>query len=181
MAFFSLLLFIAGTAYAQTPQVERLDITEYGIYTLDRQVKGKDPRGINLATATNIRHAATKTTVPAQIGTTFGFRYTVIGKPDGASVNLRKIIVFPPPGLQPSPSSKRVSQDEFTVQAKIGQTSTELYTLEDSFELVRGTWVIEIWHGARKLATQSFVLEKRDTDVEKRDTECSRKSDCEGL
>jgi hypothetical protein len=74
-----------------------------------------------------------------------------------------------------------VSQDEFTVQAKIGQTSTELYTLEDSFELVRGTWVIEIWHGARKLATQSFVLEKRDTDVEKRDTECSRKSDCEGL
>jgi hypothetical protein len=162
MSLLALLQFTAGAAYAQTPQVERLDITDYGIYTLDREIKGKDARGIKLATATNIHHAETKRTIPAQIGTSFGFRYNVIGKPDGAAVNLRKIIVFPPPGLQPSPS-KRVPQDEFAVEARIGQTNTELYTLEDSFELVRGTWVIEIWHGNRKLATQSFILEKPDT------------------
>ena len=127
------------------------------------------------ATATNVRHAATKRTVPAQIGTSFGFRYNVVGKPDGAPVNLRKIVIFPAPGLQPSPSSKRVPQAEFTVQTKIGQTNFELYTLEENFELVGGTWVIEMWHGNRKLATQSFILEK------KVETGCPRAVDCDGL
>jgi hypothetical protein len=174
MTFISLLLFIAGTVHAQTPQIERLDITEFGTYTLDREVKGKDARGINLGSGTNIHHAATKRTVPAQTGITFGFRYSVVGKPDGAPVNLRKVIVFPSPGLQPSPSSKRVSQDEFTVQTKIGESNYELYTLEDSFELVPGTWQIEMWHGNRKLATQSFTLEKSDSA-------CTRSSECEGL
>jgi hypothetical protein len=173
MTFFLLLLSTAGTVLAQSPRVERLDIIEYGIYTLDREVKGKDAQGIHLASGTNIRHTATKRTVPAQTGTTFGFRYAVVGKPYGAPVSLRKIIVFPPPGLQPSPSSKRVLQDEFAVQAEVGQTNYELYTLEDSFELVPGTWLIEIWQGDRKLAAESFTLEKPGN-------KCARASECEG-
>jgi hypothetical protein len=174
ITFFSLLLLTAGAVHAQTPQVERLDITEFGVYTLDREVKGRDARGINLGAGTNVRHRETKRTIPAQIGTTFGFRYNVVGAPDGASVNLRKIVVFPPPGIQPSPSAKRVSQNEFTMQAKIGYASYELYTLDDSFELLPGTWLIEIWQGNRKLTAQSFILEKSDN-------ECSPASGCDGL
>jgi hypothetical protein len=179
MVFFLLLLLTAGTAPAQTPQVERLDITEYGTYTLDREVKGKDARGIQQGSGSNVRHAETKRTVPAQTGTTFGFRYTVVGKPDGAMVNLRKIIIFPSPGLQPSSSAKRVLQDEFAVQAQIGQENYELYTLEDSFELVPGTWQIEMWQGSRKLATETFRLEKADGDEGGRTPE--REGEGEGL
>jgi hypothetical protein len=193
-AFISLLWLLAltaGAAYAQALQVQRLDIADYGIYTLDREISGRDQQGISLGTATNIRHTATQRTVPAQIGTTFGFRYKVIGKPDGATVTLRKVIIFPSPGLQTSASSERVPKAEFTVEAKIGETNSELYTLEDTFELVAGTWVLEMWQGSRKLATQSFKLDKRaekpDTekpdrkkpDSKKPDSGCIR--DCEGL
>jgi hypothetical protein len=158
---------------ASTLQIDRIDITEYGTYTLDRTIQGRDAQGINQATATNIQHAATTRTVPAQIGTTFGFRYKVIGKPEDTPINLRRIVVFPPSGLRPSPSSKPVSQDESTFQTKIGQTSYMFYTFEDSFELLPGTWIIEMWYGNRKLAIQRFTVVKPDDDPM-----CK---DCEGL
>jgi hypothetical protein len=60
------------------------------------------------------------------------------------------------------------------MQAKIGYANYELYTLEDSFELLPGTWLIEIWQGNRKLTAQSFILEKSDN-------ECSAASGCDGL
>jgi hypothetical protein len=64
------LLLSSSAAYAQTPQVERILFTEYGIYTVDRDVQGRDVLGINRAAASNVRHAATLRTIPAQIGTT---------------------------------------------------------------------------------------------------------------
>ena len=64
------------------------------------------------------------------------------------------------PGLTPSSSSKLVRQDEFVLQARIGETSYASYTLEDAFELVPGEWVFEIWQGNRKLATQTFRVER---------------------
>jgi len=151
--------FCAGRpVHAQAPSVERIDVVEYGTYTVDRRVQGRDGRGINQATATNVRHAATTRDIPARIGTTFGFRYRLVGKPDQAPVTLRRIVVFPAPGLRPSPSARPLAQDEFTVQARIGETNYIFYTLEDGFELVPGSWAIEIWHGNRKLVAQSFTV-----------------------
>ena len=161
----------AGAAYAQELEVQRLDITDFGIYALDREIIGRDPRGINLGTATNVAHTATQRTVPAQIGVTFGFRYRVVGKPEGASIPLKKVIIYPAPGLQTPASSSSVRKAEFELEARIGETNTELYTLEDQFELVPGTWVLEMWLGNRKLASQPFRLDKHadKTDGEKPD------------
>ena len=160
------LLVSSSAAYAQTPQVERILFTEYGIYTVDRDVQGRDVLGINRAAASNVRHAATLRTIPAQIGTTFGFRYEVIGRPHAAWVELRQVVIFPSPGLIPSSSSKPITQDEFVIQTRIGETSYASYTLEDAFELVPGNWVFEIWQGNRKLATQSFGIEGETFRVE---------------
>jgi hypothetical protein len=107
-----------------------------------------------------VRHAATLRTIPAQIGTTFGFRYEVVGRAHAAPVELRQVVIFPSPGLTPSSSSKPIRQDEFVLQARIGETSYASYTLEDAFELVPGDWVFEIWQGNRKLATQAFRVER---------------------
>jgi hypothetical protein len=170
---FSLLLVTTAAAYAQIPKIERIDFMEYGIYTVDREIEGRDALGINKAAASNVRHAATMRTIPAQLGTTFGFRYKVMGKPNDAPVDLRQIVIFPPPGIVPSRSSKPIAQDEFALHTKIGQTSYASYTLEDSFELVPGSWTVEIWHGDRKLATQRFRVIKLRAD-------CERDS-CEGF
>jgi hypothetical protein len=149
-----------SAAYAQTPQVERIRVAEFGIYTVDRDIQGRDALGINRAAASNVRHAATLRTVPAQIGTTFGFRYQVIGKPHAAPVELRQMVTFPSSGIVSPFSSERILQDEFVLQTRIGETSYASYTLEDSFELVPGEWVFEIWQGNRKLATQTFRVER---------------------
>jgi hypothetical protein len=159
---FSLLLMTTSAARAQIPKIDHIDFTEYGIYTVDREIQGRDALGINKAAASNVRHAATIRVIPAQIGITFGFRYKLIGKPYDAPVDLRKIVIFPSPGLIPSPSARPIAQDEFALHTRIGQTSYASYTLEDNFELVPGTWIIEIWHGGHKLATQSFKIVKLD-------------------
>jgi uncharacterized protein DUF3859 len=166
---------------ASTLQIDRIDIIEYGTYTLDRTIEGRNARGINQATATNINHAAATRTVSAQIGTTFGFRYKVIGKPEDVPVDLRRIVVFPPSGLRPSASSKPMSQDEATLQTKIGQTSYIFYTFEDNFELVPGTWTIEMWYGNRKLATQSFTVVKPNSKPDSKPSPTCDRGDCEGL
>ena len=70
LSIFALLL-TSASAYAQAALVERIRFTEYGIYTVDRDVQGRDVLGINRAAASNVRHAATLRTIPAQIGTTY--------------------------------------------------------------------------------------------------------------
>ena len=154
------LLLTSDAASAQTPQIERIRFTEYGIYTVDREIQGRDALGINKAAASNLRHAATLRTIPAQIGTTFGFRYEVMGKPHAAPVELRQVVIFPSPGLTPSFSSspRSIIRDEFLLQTRIGETSYAFYTLEDAFELVPGNWVFEIWQGNRRLAMQVFKV-----------------------
>ena len=166
----SLLWFMAlasGAAYAQAPQVQRLDLTDYGIYSIDREISGRDERGITLGSASNVQHTATQRTVRAQVGVTFGFRYRVIGKPNGETVTLKKIITFPSPGLQTPASSNPVTKAEFEVEAQIGEMNSELYTLEDNFELVPGTWLLEMWLGNRKLLAQSFRLDKQAEKAER--------------
>jgi hypothetical protein len=154
------LVLMSGAAYAQTPQIERIRFTEYGIYTVDREVQGRDALGFNKAAASNLRHAATLRTIPAEIGTTFGFRYELMGKPHAAPIELRQVVIFSSPGLTPSfsSSSRSIIRDEFLLQTRIGETSYALYTLEDAFELAPGNWVFEIWQGNRRLAMQVFEV-----------------------
>ena len=159
-----LLLFTSYGAQAQTAKISDIEFTQYGIYTVDRQIQGRDALGINKAAASNVRHAATMRAVPAQIGTTFGFRYKLIGTPPDFPVELRQVIIFPSPGLMPSPTFPPIMQDEFMLQTRIGETSYASYTLEDRFELVPGTWTIEIWYGSRMLGTQHFKLVNLDAD-----------------
>ena len=170
MPFFALasavLLLTTATAHAQAAQVDRIEFTEYGIYTVDRVIQEKDAAGINKAAASNVRHAATLRTVPAQIGATFGFRYKLAGTPNGTPVNLREIVIFPPTGLVPKESSSPIVQDEFTLQSQIGQINYVAYTLEDSFELVTGEWTIEIWYGDQRLGKQSFKIIDPNSDCE---------------
>jgi hypothetical protein len=147
-----------GTSHAQTLRVDRIEFPEFGIYTLDREVQGKDEAGINKAFGSNIRHAASLRTIPSQLGITFGFRYRVIGSPYNMPIDLRTLVVFPAHGLWASLSTKPISQLEFIQYTKIGEMSFASYTLEDNFELVRGPWAIEIWYADRKLGTQNFTL-----------------------
>lgn len=152
------LLWAAGTAQAQT--ASRIDIVDYGIYTVDRESQGRNTEGIGLSTVTNVRHAVSTTTIPAQIGVTFGFRYKVFGPDTGETVELRKVTKFPPGGLR-TPKGEVLHETERTLRNKIGETRFTSYALVDNFELVPGQWSIEIWQGSIRLAAQNFTLVKQ--------------------
>jgi hypothetical protein len=157
---FLALLLATGTAQAQAPQVERLEIADFGTYKVARGGTTKNAQGLKTAPLKrDPERLQWRTIIPAQIGTTFGLRYKVIGTPEDAEVTIRQIISFPPPGLQPSPG-EYLPQVESEQQARIGETVAALYTLDDRFELVAGVWTFELWDGDRKLLTQSFTLEK---------------------
>src|SRR6202012_4837943 len=87
---------------ATAPQtVERIDVTEFGIYTADtKQIVSAPQSTTGIAqrvSASSIKLAKATTTVPGRIGVRFGFRYRIIG--DGQSVTLRRIVHIPEPGV----------------------------------------------------------------------------------
>lgn len=153
--------FAASSAYAQKAQVSRIDVTEYGLYTADITKKQQSPTGVSHNIVNNIRHAVTTRTVPAQLGVHFGFRYRIVGKPTGAPVTLTKVTIFPPGGLHKPGVATPILQNKYDLARKIGQTSFTDYSLEDSWEVVPGTWTFELWVGNRKLTSQSFEVVKQ--------------------
>ncbi len=155
-----LLAVISSAGQAQT--VQRIEITEYGIYKSEIEKKvatpGTPSGSVNILK--DIRHVKTTTTVPAQLGANFGFRYKVIGQPDGATVRLRKVTIIPRPGIHNPKTGNTTVRSEYFLDRKIGETSFTNFTLEDAWEVVPGTWTFELWAGDRKLASQSFTLVK---------------------
>jgi hypothetical protein len=158
-AFFFVLTFVA---YAITParaqDAVRVEITEYGIYAGDVTRSERDSNGIVRNAVNNIRHAATTTTVPAQIGVHFGFRYRIVGKPAGQPIEIKKVTIYPEGGVRPSQSAQPQQKTEYTLTRKIGDDSYTDYSLDDPWELVPGKWTFQLWYGDRKLVEQSFTL-----------------------
>ena len=148
---------------AQAQQVQHIEITDVGIYKAENTggtvAAPATPMGkTNLVT--DIVLVERTTTVPAALGTSFGFRYTIIGEPDGADVNLKFINHYPAPGLNNPASGNTYMSGEYPLQRKLGAKHWKGYTFESDWELVPGTWTFEIWQGDRRMAEQSFTVVK---------------------
>jgi Domain of unknown function (DUF3859) len=153
-------LLVSTGAYAQTPQVDRIDVVEYGIYTGNTQGMQAAPGTATgtVSTISDIQHAATTRTVPAQQGVRFGFRFVVVGAPAGAIVPLHMVTIFPPPGLTNPATQQPKAQSEYDTSAAIGTTSYKGYNFTNDWEVAPGTWTMQIWYQGRKLAEQSFTV-----------------------
>jgi hypothetical protein len=152
---------ISGAVHGQ--EAQRIEITDYGIYSSERTNDTKAAPGTATGLVTNRTSTTlikTTTTVPARIGSQFGFRYRVIGQANGAIVNLKRIILVPQPGMRNPATGNTTVRDEYAYQKAIGGTGFASYALDDEWEVVPGTWTIEIWDGNGKLASKSFDLVK---------------------
>jgi hypothetical protein len=150
----------ASSAPAQAEQIQRIDVVEYGIYTADKQNCQRDAEGVERCNRTDVRHAATTWTVPAQLGVEFGLKYRVIGAPKGAQVTLKRDWLSPNPGFQP-PGKPPIIRLDRTDSGAIGETIFVSYGFDDPWELVPGPWILEVWYDGRKLTSQTFTVVKR--------------------
>ena len=155
IAFAALLL--SAPALAQV-KVTAAEIVEYGTYTAEIQTAKRDSKGVLQSDLGDISHVATTTTVPAQHGVRFGYRYKIIGTPVGATIPIKFVTVFPPAGLSPPTMTQPIHNSEVNETLKIGDTGYHDYGLDDPWELVPGPWTIQLWYGKTKLAEKSFTV-----------------------
>jgi len=173
-----------GAAHAQT--VERIEITEYGIYTTDTAATSAAPGTATgkIDQVSNIKLVQSTTTIPARQGVEFGFRYKIIGQgaaapplqsgttilgmqigsppapPPAAAVNLKYVTHIPKPGMRNPETGNVTLTKVFYQEHKVGEELYRLYRLIDRWEIVSGVWTLEIWDGERKLLSQDFLLKK---------------------
>jgi len=152
------LLLSTSLAIAQT--VTGIEITEYGIYAVDKSACQRDAQGIERCERSNIRHAATTWTIPANIGVEFGLRYRVLGAPAGTKLTIKRVWVLPKPGFHP-PSGPAIGHLDRTDTVTIGGDTLVTYGFDDAWELVPGRWTIKFFYGDRLLGERQFTMVKR--------------------
>jgi hypothetical protein len=160
----AVVLALASTVIAcnQAPKVDRIEIVDWGIY---RTEIAKTRQAAGAVTGTtdelaNVKLVSSTTTVPARIGTRFGFRYRVVGSPDRASVKMTAVIHFPSEGLRNPKTGERILRDVTSWTRNIGAVTYNGYGFDEEWELVPGTWTYEILLEGRKIAEQSFTVVK---------------------
>jgi hypothetical protein len=161
VAAISLLPIAPNVVQAQSPQVERIAVFDAGIYCADTVQKVSDPTapGGYRNVVVNQKLMRHTDQIPALIGTRFGMRYTIVGSPDGAPVDLRLVTRLPPPGLR-EPSGRVILVNEYNYGSSIGTNGYREYHIEYDWEALTGVWVFELWANERKFAEQPFNLFK---------------------
>src|SRR5436853_6303330 len=89
----SLLLLALLSIAAEAQQVQRIEITEAGIYkaeTGNRTAAPGTPGG-SVVSLSGIKLVQKTTTIPAAVGTRFGIRYRIVRQPNRTSVNLKMV------------------------------------------------------------------------------------------
>jgi hypothetical protein len=148
-------LLLSRPALAEV-KVTGAEILEYGTYTAEIEAAKRDDKGVLKSQLGDIRHVATTSTVPAQHGVRFGFRYKINGTPAGAIIPIKILTVFPPGGLRPPNAAQPIRDSANNVTRKIGEAGYNDYGFDDPWELVPGTWTLQIWYGNNKLAERTF-------------------------
>src|SRR5262249_28810241 len=98
------------------------------------------------------------TTVSMRPGIRFGFRYSVIGSPNGATVPVKVVTLFPERGLYNPDKGQPFYRDEYMPTLALGATAYTGYRFGQPWELVPGVWVFQIWYQDRMLAEQRFMV-----------------------
>lgn len=156
-AVFCMLLF-AAPVHAQEVRVDGIEIVRFGIYELEVASTRRDTDGVLQHVIRDWQLIDSTTSIPMRLGVTFGIEYRLIGEPRGERVAVRRAYRFPRPGARPPGASAPLSMSSTPSRVTVNGTALATYTLEEPWELLSGRWVVEIWHGDRKLGEQAFTL-----------------------
>ncbi len=139
---------------AQTNASESVELLGFGIF--------KKTSSLDSDTRSGRRHVAEAvfveftTKVPAQIGTSFGFRVGYHGRTAGALVHCTAKCLHPK--LTDSTSGRSSEVEQFDASSLSGREEYIGYTLNKSWELVPGEWKIQLWVGPKLIVEKTFTL-----------------------
>jgi len=154
------LLLTPAVAAAADPTVERIEIVDRGVYEIaaGAETRAEDaPTGVITAVETE-KLITPGNAVAASVGVEFGFRYHIVGAPDGADVPLDMVYTYPAPGLKNPDDATPITETRYQRLKKVGATEYLGYAFENDWEMVPGTWTFAIWHNGKKMAEESFAV-----------------------
>ena len=158
--FLGIILTFAGVTFAADVRVE---IVDCGIYKRVLKKTYKDDKAVvgYQSTVKNVTFIKQTTEVPATLGTRFGVHYIVYGKPEGSTIKIKEVIIFPAKGLTNPKTKKTQYRDEEYVTVSVGNKCLCGYGFDEAWEAVPGTWIIQLLYKGKKLAEKTFVVYKR--------------------
>ena len=136
---FVLCLLLVFSSVVQAQSVEGVNIVDFGLYTVRVGKTVSAPASAFGAEdyLTGVKHLQSKTTISASVGTSFGFRFRVVGKGNGIA-RLRIVVRFPNPGIR-NPKTGEIRQTEAHFDAvKINAVGFSGYAIDEDWEIVPG-------------------------------------------
>ena len=157
----ALLFSFSLPAQAQQARGDRLEVVESGFYAARRTGKTEAPRTATGFTSTiaDVEFLKDAPAETARIGTAFGVRFRSFGQRRNAKATLRTVWKIPAPGITNPKTGNTYREDVAQFTTTIGTLHVRGYRFSESWEVLRGTWTLEIWQGDRKLLTQSFAIQ----------------------
>ena len=153
----------AADARAQDMRVDRLELLDAGFYDVAKaSVTGTTPAVDPVTGAVQELRNVTLSPAPpataARVGVGFGVRFRSFGARDGERAMLRSVWKIPSPGIVNPNNGKTYLESAAEFATTIGSNHVRGYTFEQPWEIVPGTWTLEIWQGDRKLLEKSFEI-----------------------
>jgi hypothetical protein len=144
-------------------RVDRLEIVDAGFYDTAKTTVTGATQAAGAVTGTVKELGAVKLSpeppvTSARVGIGFGVRFRSFGARDGERAVLRSVWTIPEPGIVNPTNGTTYRQSVAEFGTKIGTNHVRGYGFDEPWEVVPGTWTLEIWQGDRKLLEKSFEI-----------------------
>lgn len=141
----ALLLLAPTIVLAEEPYLET---TGYGLIEFDLGPDGKSVTNPHLAQKTRV--------IPAQKGVRFGVAFNISGLDEQETKPLT-FLVYHPDMVDPA-TGETIKFMRYDREMGNQINAMHGYSFDESWELVPGDWIFEIWTGSVMLASEVFVV-----------------------
>jgi hypothetical protein len=120
-------------------------VTEFGIYTADL-IKAEPAPGSVAGSekiVTHMRLTAQTRSIPAAKGTSFGYRFALVGDPAGVIAPLHMVTIFPAAMTNPATHQSSI-KSEGDIGLSIGAVGYAGYSMDNDWEVLPGVWTFQI-------------------------------------
>ncbi len=150
---------LASVATASDLRIRAAEITGYGIFKAasSQRQTGFSARAPAADGVQGVRFVEFTNTIPASLGTNFGFQYVINSSPKGAEMNVTNVIRFPGEGLQ-RPGGRSWTESREDRKIRIGHRDFYGYAFDEEWEMIPGEWVFEVWHKNARLIRKTFTV-----------------------
>jgi hypothetical protein len=134
----------------------RVEIMDYGIYATGARTTIPMPMSVSgkMNLVANVRLTEKTREVLGQLGTSFGFRYRILGVPSGAKVTIRTLH----PRLTNPETGKSMNYGEREQDAGDSSERYTGYSFDSSYEIAEGEWAFQIIYEGRVIGEQKFKV-----------------------